>query len=761
MRRSCRIGLLFGLALAVPAFATQTPELRKTAQQIVPRVRIADDAAFFAAWDLDRPGMEAVKAAVAAGDFVKAKQELKQYFLNRREPHWKINYWDMPAKPKGDARKHSLYGRGEDVLAHHFSGGGFEVDFGPKIDWNYFPIKKADGSPDTEYPVTHYVNCFSHLSVLGALYWHSRDERYAREFVAEVTDHVLSNPAPEGYVRGTAVWSRLTACTPLNGSWLDAYNYFLPSESFTPEAHAVMLKGFIEKARYAVRAPDAVNRYMSQLSGIYNVGAYFPELKEAGALRDFAVAAMRTAAEDEFYPDCISKELCPGYHGSSRGAMERIINTAKEMGYEAPPGLAKAVKHTYDFYPKVVTPLGGQPNFGDSWGPAYGRINKTFAAARGRWDDPTFEWLASNGTAGKPPEFTSTRLPWAGFYVMRSGWDKEARYLCLDAGPMGKGHWHEDFGNFECYAYGEHLIAEVGVYSYVYSKWNQYFKSSLSHNVVIVDGYSQKRAGKGYSETDKPRENDWHSDAVFDMAWGFYDGPWSDFMDYRGQRTVKLPATQRRDVCFVKNDYWIVCDRLACPGRHDYAQLFHFLPDRTPKVLGPGRAGTSDAKRANILLVQADESIGAQVIRGRDDPPQGWFSPSGGKIEPAPVLSFDQSAEDSALYDTVLLPLRAGQQPTLTMKRLPVLDAAGARIAPRDVCALAITTAAGTDYYLNDLRQQEIGPANGQMKTVATDGQTRLETDARAVLVRLDRQGKVRAASLVGGARLRLGGKQL
>ena len=104
--------VLLTLLVASVAMAAQPPELVEMAKRIVPRVRIANDAEFFAAWNLDFPGMEAVKARVAAGEFA-----------------------------------------------------------------------------------------------------------------------------------GASVWSRLTACVPLNGSWLDGYNYFLRSEHFTPDAHAIMLSG--------------------------------------------------------------------------------------------------------------------------------------------------------------------------------------------------------------------------------------------------------------------------------------------------------------------------------------------------------------------------------------------------------------------------------------------------------------------------------------------------------------------------------------
>ncbi|NOZ23490.1 MAG: hypothetical protein GXP25_20635 [Planctomycetes bacterium] len=759
-----RIDVLLSVLMcsAIAMAGGQPPEIRKLAARIVPKVRLVDDAAFFAAWNLDYPGMEQVKAAVEARDYAKAKGALKEYFLQRRKPEWKINHWNMPKKPKGKPEQHSRFKQGEDILAHKFSGGGHEVEFGEKIDWNYFPLKLANGRPDTEYPVIHYLNRFGHFSrILGPLYWYSHDERYAKEFVYEVTSHVASIPAPEKYIRYTAVWSKLTSIVPLCGSWLDGYNYFLPSKSFTPEAHAIMLKGFIEKARYAVRNPDAVNRYMIQLRGIYNCGAYFPELKQAKDFRDFAALAMTKTVDDEFYPDCISKELCPGYHGGSNGAVRSIIESARLMGYEAPEKLLKGVESGYDFYPKVATPLRGIPQFGDSWGMP--DLSKTFSSALNFIDKPVYRWFATKGKEGEPPAFISTRLPWAGFYVMRSGWDERALYLCMDAGPLGLGHWHEDFNNFECYAYGERLISEVGIYSYTQNKWRAYFYSSLAHNLVVVDGLSQNRAceRKKYASTDTPRENDWHSDGVFDLAYGVYDGLWADLSNPQGRwnrfdKDQASPlATHRRDICFVKDSYWIISDRLTADGEHTYSQLFHFQPDRTVKVLGKDRAGTVDADRANVILVQADP-IPARVIKGQEDPLQGWFSREHGKKEPAPMLSFDQKTTGGAIYDTVVLPLDVGQKAEITVERLSVTDDAGAVIPPADVCALRITTPTGRDIYLNDLRQEEIGPANGKIKRAGD-----IEIDARAAVLRFDKEGGLVKCSAVGGTFLKLWGRTI
>ena len=755
----------FVFAIIVPlgccslAPARQPPEIQSLAAQIVTKVAITSDAEFFDAWNLDWPGLAKVKRAVEAGDYNTAKAALKEYFLQRRKPAWKINHWEMPEQARGKAEKHSSYKHGEEILAHRFSAGGFDVDFGDKIQWNYFPLKLPNGNPDTEYPVIHYINRFPHLKTLGRLYWYSRDEKYAREFVDEITDHVQSNPAPEQYVRSTAVWSKLTACVPLNGSWLDAWNYFLPSETFTPKAMAIMLKGLIQKARYAVRAPDGVNRYMAQLAGVYNVGAYFPELKQAEDFRRFGVRGIELAAEDEFYPDGLSKELCPGYHGGSRAAIQRILDNAALMGYPVPEALDASLKRTFDVYAALATPLLCLPQFGDTWG--VGDVSKAFLAVRGRWPDPVHQWFASAGKTGSPPDFTSTRLPWSGFYTMRSGWNKQALYLCFDAGPVGLGHFHEDYGNFECYAFGERLIADVGVNSYTVDKWHNYCYSSLAHNVVIVDGLSQARAAfpaEHPRAIDTPRASDWHSDPVFDLAWAYLDAPWVPYSDWIGpsnrfgrKHAIHL-ARHRRDICFVKDSYWIICDRLTADGKHTYEQLFHLRPDRKAAVLSDRSAGTRDSERPNVVIVQAD-TMPAEVVVGREDPPQGWVAVGHGHMVPAPCISFRQTTIGGALYDTVVLPLGKGQQGRMELARLPVKDKTNNDIKISDICALRIDTAEGTDYFINDLRHTDIGPLAGSPKIAGP-----VQTDARTAVIRLNRDGTPKRVSAVGASFIALNG---
>ena len=51
-------------------------------------------------------------------------------------------------------------------------------------------------------------------------------------------------------------------------------------------------------------------------------------------------------------------------------------------------------------------------------------------------------------------------FPAAGYYITRSGEDRDARQLIFDAGPKGGDHGHFDLLNFELYGYQKPLIAD-------------------------------------------------------------------------------------------------------------------------------------------------------------------------------------------------------------------------------------------------------------------------------------------------------------
>ena len=102
-----------------------------------------------------------------------------------------------------------------------------------------------------------------------------------------------------------------------------------------------------------------------------------------------------------------------------------------------------------------------------------------------------FRWFATAGREGAPPAGRSLVLPYAGQAFLRGGWETNAPWMCMDAGPFGFGHQHEDKLGVTLTAFGRPLLVEGGVYTYDASEWRRYVLSSRAHNVVLVDGLEQ------------------------------------------------------------------------------------------------------------------------------------------------------------------------------------------------------------------------------------------------------------------------------
>ncbi len=79
---------------------------------------------------------------------------------------------------------------------------------------------------------------------------------------------------------------------------------------------------------------------------------------------------------------------------------------------------------------------------------------------------------------------TSYRFPYAGQFILRSGWDQKDLWLCMDGGPFGYGHQHEDKLSVTLTAFGKSLLVEGGVYTYDASDWRRYVLNSRACTIL-------------------------------------------------------------------------------------------------------------------------------------------------------------------------------------------------------------------------------------------------------------------------------------
>ena len=104
-------------------------------------------------------------------------------------------------------------------------------------------------------------------------------------------------------------------------------------------------------------------------------------------------------------------------------------------------------------------------------------------------------WRAYEALGTAVPSGDSHSFPTAGYFVQRSGWDKDDSHLVFDCGGLGLptgGHGHADALSLVLYSGGREMLVDPGTAVYnAAPEWRSYFRSSRAHNTVVVDGQEQ------------------------------------------------------------------------------------------------------------------------------------------------------------------------------------------------------------------------------------------------------------------------------
>ena len=603
---------------------------------------------------LDTPGLEAAKRAGGGHDVAAAKAALGAYLRARTSVPWTINpvVADRSRiKYNGQSAADALAGKVQVVALWHTF---------PQAEINWF-YNETDGRPGLPHnnEWTWQLNRMAWWEDLGRAYQATGDERYARTFVQQFRSWLTQCPPPAHVdQRPGSAWRTIECGIRMRGSWPDAFYTFLHSPAFTDDDLADFLKVCLEHARYLRAHPTTGNWLTMEMSGLYTVGAVFPELTEAAEWRQFAADRLYRDMAVQFLPDGAQIELSPGYHNVALSNVLAIPETARVVGRtnELPHGYAARMERAYDYDLYLMTPDRSLPKFNDSW--PENVPHDMAQAARLFPARPDFAWVATAGTKGTPPPEASHAFPYAGYFVMRSGWQPDANSLFLDAGPLGYGHVHQDKLNVVVWAYGRELLFDSGGGSYETSKWRDYATDTFSHNTVLVDGKPQRRQtrDRAANVSRAPIDVHWQSTPVFDFAQGLYDEGYGTEAD--------RSATHRRRVLFVKPDLFVVSDTLtpADAAPHTYQARWHLLPTHTDTDAATQAVTTTAAGQPNLAVVPLlTEGLEVRVLSAQTTPELlGWdvrkdLDP---EYVPATTVLHTRHGIGVQRFLTLLLPLR-------------------------------------------------------------------------------------------------------
>ena len=523
-----------------------------------------------------------------------------------------------------------------------------------RIDWTFNPTS-SKGPFNPEW--TWQLNRMEFWKVLAKAYVGTGDEKYALAFARQLEDWLDQTggvpPEKDFNVVGSP-WRTIEEGLRLKGSWRDAWKAFEKSPSFPETLRDRLVQSMRAQAGHLIRHKTGANWLLMEMNGVHSFASLFPDFPESAEWRRKSSRIFANAVADQLLPDGLQYELSPDYHSVLYFNAVELYRRSMADGTreDLPPDFAELLRRGAEGPLAMMTPSFVLPRFNDCFTIAADRILSP--ASEFFPDRSDFLWGATRGRRGSPPagETASRLLPYAGFAVMRSGWDADATYLAFDFGPLGVGHWHQDKLSFTMWKGGEELVFDDGGGQYERSPERQYATSGYDHNVLLVDGLAQFR--KKPCRTEAPINAGWTTTPERDFVRGVYDQGF-------GPQKKRL-AVHVREIEFVKPDRFVITDRVSSADghEHDYELLFQ-LDTTNVTVSAEGKMLLARYGRKWDLRMTVENGGVVSVATGRRSPRlSGWFIGRNDlRNHPATTATIRAARCKDHVFRTVLVPQRA------------------------------------------------------------------------------------------------------
>ncbi len=497
----------------------------------------------------------------------------------------------------------------ESILNHQIIIFNRALNFGQQIDWH------SDIETGVRWPMLHHttmpiargkssdvravweLNRLHHFVTLGRAYALTKDERYAAEFIHQLTSWCESNPPRFGINWTVAMEAGIRAI-----NIIAALDLFHASPMLTTVVIELALKILLAHGRF-IRANlefshrVSSNHYLSNLIGLFVIGATMPYFKESDGWLKFATAELLKELDHQILADGADFEASISYHRLVLEIFLMFFTLSRSSDVELPVRLWQRLEAMFDFVRAYSKPDQEAPLVGDS---DDGRLLKfkerpsaehsyllSIAAVlfdkdkfrqTNQLDEEAVWWFGEEGLK------KFERFPWnqqtpisqafnvSQIFIQR----KDSLYAiidCGDHGAKGRGsHAHSDALSFELYAFGQTFLRDPGTFVYTASKpWRHLFRSTAYHNTVRIDRKEISEINQdqpfALGTNVLPKVNSWQSDKERDVL----------DAEHYGYKRLAKPVTLRRIMTFDKHDeYWLIEDIFTGKGHHLFEFFFNF-----------------------------------------------------------------------------------------------------------------------------------------------------------------------------------------
>lgn len=548
---------------------------------------------------------------------------------------------------------------------------------GRRAPWGYafdVPYRNEDAVGDIKQ--IWELSRHQYLTVLAAAYAITGNERYAERVAEHLRSWWKANPPLRGvhWISGIELGIRL-----LSWVWIRRLLDGWPGVGELFENNPVAVNQIWHHQRWLAAFPSrgssANNHVIAEAAGQLAGACAFGWFPASARWRAGALKSLDQHLRSNTFGSGLNRELATEYHGLVLELGLAALAEADAAGVPVPASTRLVLLRMADALAAVVDSRLRPPRQGDAddghglivdgagtdrWASllatgdaVFGRLDWWPAVTASDVRTPLLAALirpyrknetapAMNRPASRPAHFAD-----AGMTILRSPAQSgpEEIWCRCDGGPHGflsiAAHAHADALSVEVRHDGVEVLADPGTYCYHgQPEWRQYFRSTLGHNTLQLDGTDQSVSGGPFLWTRHAGSRILTADTSQQgvARWcAEHDG-------YQGsvhRRRVELTATSQE----LK-----VVDEVRGPRRAEARLAFH---------LGPAVAADLTGNRAVLTWTRDGEDRSAvldlpgqlswRAHRGETETPLGWYSAGFGRKEPTTTLvgtGFADGAEE-------------------------------------------------------------------------------------------------------------------
>jgi len=506
---------------------------------------------------------------------------------------------------------------------------GFFAPWGDPIRW--------DSLEKTELEKSVWLNRWYFLPCFARQYYLTGDSGYLDEVSKFIRKWVAENPVPanlsEYFATKKYNWRDMQVAWRMQNL---AWCYFLGKDGYSAAETRELFEIAKTHARvlleYFGKQPFNENNHQSHgASAMLYAALLFPDIPEAGALKESAFAILNHHLEKAFYDDGNSVELVPGYYPFFASIFRDSFLLCESNHIAAPARSVERLKQFCNYMATVTQPNGLMPPINDS-----------------TESDPTVSIRLLGELLGLPdPAPASHWFSASDQAVMLDTTSPIPAYAFLDAGSRVAAHWHAGKLGFHLWFWDKAFLVDSGICDYDDKLRRGWFNKAEAHNTILVDGkgdYDWTRFNETTRSDAGSRILQWESNDKYDWA----------VMQHGGFQDSQSPVSWVRHFVLLKGFGALVLDQLESETAHDYTWLFHLLPC-SPNIQKELKAVHTDLMDVNLMLLPAESDVlvGPSVT-------DGTMNRQGVNV-PNPVVKYDvHGAKVQQAY--FLLPGK-GQEP--------------------------------------------------------------------------------------------------